>query len=273
MLPEPTTPLATSPVAAATTPISAAPITTTPVPVGRPPGCIADERIVAARRYAASRPGHVSFAVYVGGKIRSHRATEAYRSASLVKAMLLAADLRAHVDAGRRLSADDRDRLRGMITVSSNDDASATFRLVGGDGLRGVARLAGMRAFTVRESWGTSSLTAADQARLWGRLDDVLPPAYRAYGRRLLGEVTAKQTWGAAPLARATGYLTLFKSGWLERDNGWLVHQGLRLEASGCAIGLAVLTGRQPEMADGVETLRGIADALLSPAPAAVPAL
>ena len=62
-----------------------------------------------------------------------------------------------------------------MIRASDNGQASATFNLVGASGLRSVARAAGMRSYTVAGYWGTSQLTASDQARFFGRLDGLLP--------------------------------------------------------------------------------------------------
>ncbi|MDQ8045043.1 MAG: serine hydrolase [Solirubrobacteraceae bacterium] len=228
-----------------------------------PKACISDARIASARRYARSRPGSVSFAVFVGGQIRSDEGSVRYRSASLVKAMLLVADLRRHAGDHAPLTRADRARLHAMIHVSDNAAATATYALVGSSGLTSVAHLAGMRNYTLRGSWGTSELTATDQARFWGRLNAVLPAQYRSYARSLLRGISAAQVWGGAPVARSHGYSTMFKSGWLPRTDGWVVHQGLRLERGRCTVGIAVLTGGDASMATGVASIRGVVSHLL----------
>ncbi len=59
----------------------------------------------AARAYAAGRAGEVSFALRTGRRHWSFRGTTAYRSASVVKAMLLVAYLRRPDVRDRRLAA------------------------------------------------------------------------------------------------------------------------------------------------------------------------
>ncbi len=245
--------------------VAAQPVVVTKGPdrVQAPKACVSPSDVASARKYARGRPGSVSFAVYEQGKLRSWGGGVSYRSASLVKAMLLVADLRRHDRLHASLSAGARSRLSAMIRVSDNGQASATFNLVGASGLRSVARLAGMRNYRVGGYWGTSQLTASDQARFFGRLGRLFPPKYRAYGRQLLRSVVPGQTWGGAPVARRHGFKTMFKSGWLPRSGGWVVHQGLRLERGRCTIGVAVLTGSQPSMAAGVESIRGVTERLL----------
>ena len=51
---------------------------------------------------------------------------------------------------GRPLRTDERALLEPMITVSDNDAALAMFARLGPDGLRRVARAAGMRRFETR---------------------------------------------------------------------------------------------------------------------------
>ncbi len=225
--------------------------------------CVDDAAVARASAYARRRPGTVAFAVMERGRLRSEAGGVPMRSASLVKAMLLVADLRRHSASGVPLSGADRARLRRMITISDNAAATATFNVVGRGAVLRVARLAGMRRYRVGGYWGTSQLTASDQARFWARLDRLLPGRHQAYARRLLRSVVHAQVWGGAPVSRAHGYRTLFKSGWLPQPGGWFVHQGLRLERGSCRIGIAVLTGQQPSMETGVESLRGVVERLL----------
>ena len=231
--------------------------------VAEPTRCVTAAAVASARRYARSRPGSVSFAVSERGKMQSWGGGLSYRSASLVKAMLLVADLRRHARLHAGLDAGTRSRLSAMIRVSDNVQATATFNVVGESAVRSVAHLAGMRNYTVHGYWGSSQLTASDQARFFGRLNSLLPDQYRAYGRQLLRSVVPYQTWGGAPVARRHGFKTMFKSGWLPRSGGWVVHQGMRLERGTCTLGIAVLTGSQPSMQTGVESIRGVTARLL----------
>jgi hypothetical protein len=267
-----TTPAATTP--AATTPAATTPAATTPPgPVtvhknapdtpASAERCVSDAAFVAARKYARSRPGSVSFAVFERSTLRSFGGGVPYRSASLVKAMLLTADLRRHARVHAPLTSADRSRLGSMIHVSDNAAATATFNLVGANAVRAVAKSAGMKHYRVGGGWGTSQLTASDQARFWGRLDKMLPGTYRKYARGLLRGISHDQTWGGAPVARSKGFTTMFKSGWLPQPSGWLVHQGLRLERGHCTVGIAVLTGHQSSMAAGVASIRGVTARLL----------
>lgn len=225
--------------------------------------CIDDAAVARARRYAAGRHGTVAFAVMERGAIRSYRGGVPMRSASLVKAMLLVADLRRHAARDAPLSAADRDRLRRMITRSENAAATSTFERVGREGVIALARAAGMRRYRVGAYWSSSEITASDQARFWARLNGLLPDRFESFGRRLLRSIVHAQVWGGAPVARRQGYRTLFKSGWIERSGGWIVHQGLRLERGSCRIGLAVLTRDQRSKAAGIASLRGVVERLL----------
>lgn len=226
--------------------------------------CVSDEAIGRARRWARGRPGTVAFAVMDHGTVRSFQGQRQFRSASLVKAMLLVADLRHHAATGVPLSAADRSRHSLMIRVSDNGAATRTFGLVGRANVMRLARQAGMRHYRVGGNWGSSQLAANDQARFWRSLNGLLPAKYRGYGRNLLRTIDHSQVWGGAPVARARGYRTMFKSGWLPQPGGWFVHQGLRVERGTCTVGIAVLTGQQPSMATGVDSLRGVVDRLLS---------
>jgi hypothetical protein len=214
--------------------------------------------IAAAVRYARGRAGTVAFAVLdERGRLRGLRRTLRFPSASVVKAMLMVAELR-RVGAGH-LGEGERDRLRRMITVSDNDAASAIYARVGGAGLRSVARAAGAKRFVDVGNWADAQLTAADQARFFLRVDRLVPPAHRRYARKLLSSIVAWQRWGIAPVARAHRMKIFFKGGW--RTD--IVHQVALLEHGGRRIALAVLTGGEPSIAYGEQTVEGIARRVL----------
>jgi hypothetical protein len=217
--------------------------------------------INAAQRFARSREGVVAFAVLDGrsNRVRGLQRTTRFRSASVVKAMMLVSVLRRAGD--RRLSETERRRLRPMITVSDNAAASAIYAQIGAGGLRRVARAAGMRKFTPASPWGVSQITAADQVRFFLRIDKLVPRAHRRYARKLLSSITKGQRWGIAPVAHRKSLKAFFKGGWVPG----ITHQVALLERKrdGNRVALAVLTRNSPSMAYGEETIERIAARLL----------
>jgi hypothetical protein len=225
--------------------------------VDRARSLTAIKAIRRARRYARARQGVVAFAVLD----RAHRPrgllrTVQFPSASVSKAMLLVAVLRR---AGRgHLSDSERSLLRPMITFSDNDGASAIYGRVGGEGLRRVARAAGMRKFVDVGYWAGARITAADQTRLFLRIDRLVPAAHRRYARKLLSSIIGQQRWGIAPIARRRHMRIFFKGGWREG----ITHQVALLER-GRRLALAVLTSGSPSMGYAEETIEGIAGRVL----------
>jgi hypothetical protein len=226
---------------------------------------VSNAAVRAARGYARRRAGRVAFAVAEPGRHgRGMAAARDYPSASVVKAMLLIAVLRAHRH--EPVPRAERAPLAPMIRYSDNDAASAVYARVGGGGLRGVARAARMRRFVDVGDWAGSRITAADQARLFLRLDAVVPPRHRRYARRLLAGIVREQRWGIAAVADRRGLRVRFKGGW----RATLAHQVARVEHDGRFVVLAVLTDGDPTTAYGTQTIRGVAERLLrAPVPVA----
>jgi hypothetical protein len=214
--------------------------------------------IAAARRFARTRAGTVAFAVLdEAGRLRGLRRTVQFPSASVSKAMLMVAVLRRARD--RALTAPERALLRPMVTASDNDAADAVYAAVGGPALSAVAAAAGSRRFGELGHWAAEQITAADQARLFLRIDALVPARHRAYARALLSSIIPAQRWGIAPVARRRAMRIFFKGGW----RAGIVHQVALLERGGRRVSLAILCRDPPSQAYGQATLKGIAARVL----------
>jgi hypothetical protein len=185
-----------------------------------------------------------------------------YRSASLVKAMLLVASLRRREIRARPLSRESHGLLGPMIRRSDNAGASRVRDIVGNAALARLSRRARMRRFATAPSWGDSRLTARDQARFFGMIDRLVPPRHRGYALRLLSHIVRPQRWGIAAAA-PEGVRLFFKGGWRPASGGWIVNQAALAEHGRRRISLAVLTDQDRSEGYGHETIRGIAARLL----------
>jgi hypothetical protein len=221
-------------------------------------------RIARAGRWAAGREGRVAFAIAgPDGDVHGRNEHETFQAASVVKAMILAAELQRVADAGRRLDPAIAAELRRMITVSDNDAATSVFARVGPEGLDAVAHRAGMEDFRSSTTWGASEISAADMAAMFAVLGRVLPERHERFGLGLLGSIVPDQRWGIARIASERGWSVRFKGGWRLDPDGQVVNQAAELRRDGAERAIAVLTDRQPSMGYGIETVEGIADRLL----------
>jgi Beta-lactamase enzyme family len=219
--------------------------------------------LAEARAFAADRVGEVSFAVVdTQGRLWGAGSKRLYSSASVVKSMLLVAELRRLEREGMPLDAETESLLRAMITSSDNDAADAIYGRVGDAGLTEVARLAGMNRFDVAGHWGNAQITAADMARMFSDLEGVLSGPRREFGLGLLGSIIPEQSWGI-PAAAGRDWAVRFKGGWVTTERGQLAHQAAELSAPGMRLAIAVLTDYQPSMSYAMETVRGVTERLL----------
>jgi Beta-lactamase enzyme family len=233
----------------------AAPAAAAPPPHWRP-------GMAAAQAWAAQRVGDVSFAVRTERRGWSRRGATQYRSASIVKAMLLVAYLRRPDVRGRGLRPGERALLDAMIRLSDNRAADAIHARVGLPALSALARRAGMAHFAPYPVWGGSTVTAADQARFFLRIDRLVPRRHRAYALRLLRGVVAGQRWGI-PEALPAGWRIAFKGGWGKGVTRQVDHQAALLTNAGLRVSIAVMTADNPSHGYGTATLRGVARRLL----------
>jgi zinc D-Ala-D-Ala dipeptidase len=226
------------------------------------------ERVRAVQRWLRSRGATNSWALIDSwGRLHGFAPQRTFVSASLVKAMLLVAYLRGigtrAPDAGERAS------LGPMIRVSSNDAADTIYYRVGDTALYRLARLAGMKSFSVAGYWGNAQISAEDQARFFNRIDRLVPKASRAYARELLSSIVGYQRWGFSRYSLAAGFETFFKGGWRGTGAGELVHEAALFERGPTRISMAVLSDGNPSHDYGTETLRGVAQRLFARARAA----
>jgi zinc D-Ala-D-Ala dipeptidase len=218
----------------------------------------ARRRIRASLRYLRSRAGTNSWSLIDSwGRIHGFAPHRVYVSASLVKAMLLTAYLRG---IGNRMpNAGERASLGPMITVSSNDAADDVYYRVGDAALYRLAKLAGMTRFSIAGYWANAHFSGEDQARLFNKIDRLVPEASRRYVRTLLSSIVSYQRWGFSRYAAARGFSTFFKGGWRATGAGQLVHEAALFERGLLRFSMAVLTDGNPSHDYGTETLRGVA--------------
>ena len=219
----------------------------------------------AARRFAASREGEISFAVLgPSGQITGRRIGRQHESASLIKAMILVAYLRELAREGREPSDFELQQMDYMIRLSDNYSASELYEAVGPEALDELAAEAGMRSFETNAFWGSCLLTAEDQVRLFVSLDRLLPAAHRDLARDMLENIASFHSWGI-PQAARPAWRVFFKGGWRpDEEDGQIVHQAALLERGSRKVAMAVLTTHNPSETYGHDTVRGIARRLLS---------
>ena len=231
-----------------------------------PPGFPGKKAVAAAREWIRDRDGDVAFAVIdtngeVAGGYREH---ESFQLASLSKAILLVATLRADPTPAATTEA----TLTKMITESDNASAYTIFGRVGAKGMRKVADLAGMEDYEQGAGWVDSRASAADEARFFWQLESLVPSAGRGLARRLLADVTPMQRWGIPAAAGPEGWTSYHKSGWLGMDNKLMV-QAAWLEKGKKSWALAVMTDENPTRSYGWDTEKGVTGLLLGQEPTA----
>ena len=228
-----------------------------------PPAFPGRKAVARALDWAGGRSGEVGVAVVDSrGEVTGLHAHATFEGASLVKAMLLVAYLRARPAADPALDG----VATTMIEESDNASAYTIYSVVGGKGLKRVATLSGMEDFEPGAGWLDSRVSAADQARFFFDLERYVPAGRRAFARKLLTGITAMQRWGIPAAAGPAGWETFFKGGWLGMDNR-LMLQAAWLERGQKRWALAVMTDDNPYRAYGWDTQKGVAGLLLGERP------
>jgi hypothetical protein len=226
--------------------------------VREPAAFPSSRRLRAARQYVSGRATSSFALIDTLGRLHGLQPHRRYVTASVVKAMLLVARLRQLGDHGP--STSDQAVLSPMIQVSDNDAADAAYRWVGDTGIVAVGKLAHMTDLVVPGGhWGNVQFSAADQAKLFLRIDELVPARSRAYARRLLSSIVSYQRWGFSKVSLRHGWHTFLKGGWRTTDAGSLVHEAALFERGARRFSMAVLTDGNPSHDYGTETLRGVA--------------
>ena len=221
-------------------------------------------RVRRAFRWARHRAGLVSVAVIdTAGRMRRMKRRRFFVSASVVKAVMLAAYLRRHRSA---VSSHARGVLRAMITLSDNNAAESIYYTLGDTVIERTARKAGAGSIDVRGWWSETYLSASAGARFMSKVRRLIPGRHRRFAMRLLAHITPSQRFGM-PDGIGRGWNLYFKGGWRSTSRGALVHQIAVLHSGRRKISLAVLTDGNPSMTYGIETIEGVARRLVPAAP------
>ncbi len=188
-------------------------------------------RIVAAERYARSRPG------FTGIVLRDRRTGAIWRNAhsgTLIWAcstpkLAMVVDLLVRAESGAvSLTADDRALMRAMLHSSDNDAAHILWDRYGGTEFATRFPDYGMTDMRFSEDhphhWGWIRTTADDLGRLVDYALERLPARDRDYLVRELRTVAPNQqwgVWGAGTAARPGN-----KNGWADdnADGSWLMN-------------------------------------------------
>jgi beta-lactamase class A len=221
--------------------------------------------IASAAGFLQARAGRTSFAVVDDtGELGGLRVGARFRTASVVKVMVLVAYLQMLSARHHSVSFADNSLLYPMIHISDNEAASAVYAIVGEGAVARVARESGMTSYAPGVGWWAYTQTsAADQARFFYELPHLVPAQFYGYARWLLSGIEPSQSWGVPPVARPD-WQVFFKTGALPSEG--LFNEVARLERGGVTFTIAVFTEGDPSMAYGEQTIEGVALRLLGSA-------
>jgi beta-lactamase class A len=186
-----------------------------------------------------------------------------FDSASAIKATIISALLR-EVGGPSHLTASQRSLAWLMITESDNDAATTLWNEVGITGMQDFLNAAGMRHTILdADAWGLTQLTAHDELTLLQVLsgpNHVLSAASRSYVLWLMANVVAYERWGV-PAGAPHDVTVSVKNGWLPYpvSDDWHVNSIGVFRGHDISYQIAVLTGNNPTMAYGIDTIEAVA--------------
>ncbi len=197
--------------------------------------CDLQQRISAANRYIADRPGTVGYVLrdrVTGASYRNDQSGTMVWTASTIK-LVMVVDLFTRQSRGSITLTDDDKHLIAQMLHSSDDDAADTlwFRYSGADHFEYNNDFAayGMTDLTPQQGfsddypyWGFQKCTPEDLDRLIQYVLDRLDPVDRGYVVGQLQQVDANQQWGV--WAAGPAALPGNKDGWSEEQSGWVIN-------------------------------------------------
>jgi hypothetical protein len=232
-----------------------------------PPGYRSVEARLSADIKGALRGRYGDHAVTVYDRATSVycalNAAHHFDSASVVKAIILAALLRWHQETGEPLSANEKYLATLMITQSDNGAATALWNELGMGRLQHFLDLAKMNQTELGEGgyWGLTQVTAHDEMLLLELLtagSPVLDAHSRSYQLGLMAKVISSQRWGTP--AGAPAVVTVHvKNGWLPDSSGWHINSIGAFTGHGRNYMIAVLTDDNPSEQYGIDTIEDVA--------------
>ncbi|MDQ3326920.1 MAG: serine hydrolase [Chloroflexota bacterium] len=212
--------------------------------------------------YMDSRSGKFAGAIFEpqSGTMYVHEPRETFVAASTMKIPIMLTLLSRENNQDAGIVGTREPLLVPMLVVSDNEAATALFKKAGGqDAVQTEMRARGLTNTRVEsDQWGLSTTTAPDMTRLMRSLyfGQRLNPALRRSALGLLGSVVEPQRWGV-PAGVPDSTFIAFKGGWLERGDGWQVHQVGVMETDGRTFVFALMTAGQPGEVYGRESLEG----------------
>jgi hypothetical protein len=189
-----------------------------------------------------------------------------FDSASIVKAIIMAALLRWHQETKTPLSAWEKSEATLMITQSDNDAATDLWDEVGMDNLQHFLNLAGMGETELGQdgAWGLTQVTAHDEILLLKLLtapNSVLDAYSRSYQLGLMAAVTSWEAWGVTA-GTPKGVTWHVKNGWLPDATGWHINSIGTFSGHGKDYMIAVLSDNTDMNDDeqyGINTIEDVA--------------
>lgn len=238
--------------------------------------CALRQRIAAADRYLATRPGTIGYVLRdraTGTKYRNANAGSLIWTASTIK-LAMVADLLTRERAGAlRLTDSDRRLMVAMLRNSDNEAADALWSRYGGPDqvfnanfLRyGMANVRPQPGFgDVFPYWGFQKGTADDFDALMNYVFTGLNRADAAAVIAEMQRVDGQQqwgVWGAGP-AMSPGN----KNGWSQEEGGWVVNTvGFAGPQQRYTLAVMNALGDEGGYDDGVKTTSELSRILLGP--------